>query len=155
MDDPLPHLTAGLRALLRRQAEIDRMEIEGHGGAADRAPTIARWRETNLGAIDHLERAIAAVSAAGTPEAVIQILIASGRVEGLGAQTCERALAEELAVVRLLLRSALPALARGAGVDLAAYGADHYGQTGAGAAFPTPAQGGAGTEDQRPPASGG
>jgi hypothetical protein len=154
MDDPLPHLTAGLQALLRRQAELDRMEIERRGGAADATPAIAQWRETNLGAIDHLERAIAAVSASGARDAVVQVLIAAGRVQGLGAQTCERALAEELAVVRLLLRSALPALARGAGVDLAACGADHYGQSGAGAPFSAPPRGGAGP-GEAPPASGG
>ena len=155
MDDPLPHLTAGLQALLRQQAELDRMEVERRGGAVDEAPTIAQWRATNLGAIDHLERAIAAVSASGAQDAVIQVLIASGRVEGLGAQTCERALAEELAVVRLLLRSALPALARSAGVDLAACGADHYGQSGAGAPFSAPPRGGTADGGDRAPASGG
>ena len=153
MDDPLPHLTAGLQALLRRQAELDRVEVETRGGAADEAPMIAQWRETNLGAIDHLERAIAAVSASGASEAVIQVLIAAGRVQGLGAQTCERALAEELAVVRLLLRSALPALAGSAGVDLAACGADHYGQSGAGAPFAAPPRPGVGAGEAE--ASGG
>ena len=102
-------------------------------------------------ALDHLERAIAGVPAAGAGEAVVQVLIAAGRVQGPGGEAREQALAEELDVVRLLLRSPRPALARGSGIDLAAYGAAHYGRSDLGA---PPVAGAAAEPSGAPPAAG-
>ena len=126
-DDPLAHLTAALKDLLSKQAKLDQLELQ----ALDdhERERIARWRETNMQAIDHLERAIAAVPAAGPHEAVIQVLIAVGRIQNLSAEAAEEKLDEDLAVARLLLCSALPVLAQAVGVDLVASGAAHYGQS--------------------------
>ena len=127
MADALAHLTAGLKELLDKQTRLDQLELEApHGQERER---IARWRETNIQAIDHLERAIAAVPATGPQEAVIQVLVAAGRIQNLSAETEDAKLADDLAVARLLLRSGLPVLARAVGVDLVASGAAHYGQT--------------------------
>lgn len=133
MDDPLAHLTAALRELLHKQSRLDKVELDAPDD--QERERIAGWRETNMQAIDHLERAIAAVPAAGAHEAVIQVMIAAGRIQNLSAETTEERLDEELALARLLLRSALPVLARAVDVDLAAAGAAHYGQSGSDSPF--------------------
>ncbi len=133
MDDPLAHLAAALKELLHKQAKLDRLELDAPDDPE--RERIARWRETNMQAVDHLERAIAAVPAGGPQEALIQVMIAAGRIQQLSAETAEERLDEELAVARLLLRSALPVLAHAVGVDLVAAGAAHYGQSSADSPF--------------------
>lgn len=123
-DDPLAHLTAALRGLIARQGEIDRLEFDRQ---AETTGDVERWRETNAQAIDHLERTIASVPAAGSHGAIIQALIALGRLQALQDRADDAELTDDLAVVRLLLRSALPVLAESAGVDLEEHGAEHYG----------------------------
>ena len=133
MADALAHLTAGLKELLHKQTKLDQLELEApHGQERER---IAKWRETNIQAIDHLERAIAAVPAAGPQEAVIQVMVAAGRIQNLSTETEDAKLAEDLAVARMLLRSGLSVLAQAVGVDLVASGAAHYGQTDADSPF--------------------
>jgi hypothetical protein len=133
MADALAHLTAGLKELLHKQTRLDQLELEAsHGQERER---IARWRETNIQAIDHLERAVAAVPAAGPQEAVIQVLVAAGRIQNLSAETEDAKLVEDLAVARLLLRSGLLVLAQAGGLDLVGSGAAYYGQTEADSPF--------------------
>lgn len=125
MDDPLTHLTAALRGLIARQREIDRLELAGQEEEA--TPELERWRETNTQAIEHLERTIAAVPAAEAGDAVVQVLIALGRIQALQDRTDDAELIQEFGVLRMLLRSAVPVLADKAGIEIEAYGADHYG----------------------------
>lgn len=122
MNQPLTHMVAALQALIAQQAAIDRQEADEQ--ERFRVPV---WREANLLALDHLEQAMAAVAASEARDAVVQVLVAAGRLDGLREQACERQMQEQLEVVRRLLHGALPALAAGAGVDLAAFGAEHYG----------------------------
>jgi hypothetical protein len=122
MTQPLTHMIAALQALIAQQAAIDRHEANEQ--ERFRVPV---WREANLLALDHLEQAMAAVAASEARDAVIQVLVAAGRLDGLREQDCERQLQDQLEVVRRLLHGALPALAAGTGVDLDAFGAEHYG----------------------------
>jgi len=133
MADALAHLTAGLKELLHKQTRLDQLELEAAEG--QERERIATWRETNIQAIDHLEQAIAAVPAAGAKEALIQVLVAAGRIQNLSAETEDAKLVEDLAVAKLLLRSGLPVLAQAVGIDLAASGAAHYAQTDANSPF--------------------
>jgi hypothetical protein len=122
MTQPLTHMVAALQALIAQQAAIDRHEADEQ--ERFRVPV---WREANLLALDHLEQAMAAVAASEARDAVVQVLVAVGRLDGLREQTCERQMQEQLEVVRRLLHGALPALAAGVGVDLDACGGEHYG----------------------------
>jgi hypothetical protein len=122
MTQPLTHMVAALQALIEQQAAIDRREASEE----DRF-RVPLWRDANLLALDHLEQAMAAVAASEARDAVVQVLIAAGRLDGLRDQVCERQMQEQLEVVRRLLQAALPALAQGVGVDLDSCGAEHYG----------------------------
>lgn len=123
MSSPLPSMMQAFQTLAERQQQLDQMELEA---PADERARIGGWGETNLEALDHLERAIAAVPADDQKGAVVQVLIALERLSALRDRTEGPEQDDELTVLHLLLRSALPALAEGAGVDLASYGGARY-----------------------------
>ena len=112
-----------LQALIEQQRTLDQRELEGE----EEASAALDRRETNFQAIDHLEQAIAHVRASNTRDAVVQVLIATGRTLSLEQDSCPRPLARQLDLVSRLLRSALPILAQQADVDLEACGGSHYG----------------------------
>ena len=120
---PLTPMVDALQALIEQQRALDRRELED----PDEDPSALERRETNIEAIDHLERAIACLDASHARDALAQVLIAPGRTISLEQDTCERSIAGELEVVSRLLRSALPVLAQQAEVDLETFGGDHYG----------------------------
>lgn len=120
---PLSPMTAALQALLEQQRALDRRELQ-EPGATFRTPGA---REMNLQAIEHLERAMACVAADEPRDAVVQLLVAAGRAQALEQDMCDLPLADEIALLSRLLRSALPVLAKTVDFDLDAFGAPHYG----------------------------
>lgn len=124
---PVTELGRVLRELLRREAEIDRRELEG-GARADSQAEL--WRQTNLQAIDGIELAIASLAATELAEAAVQILIAAGYANQVADELQEPRLREPAVRLARLLRSALPVVASSAGVDLEACGAGRYAQGG-------------------------
>jgi hypothetical protein len=56
-------------------------------------------------------------------------MVAAGRLQQLTGEIPEEKLEKDLDAARLLLRSALPVLARAVDLDLDAFGAAHYGQS--------------------------
>lgn len=131
MASPLASMAAALRALISRQRELDRRDLET-GEETGREP-VRQWIETNLRAIGHLQQAMAAVPATEAEEAVVQVLIALERITLLRDDVDDTAIDDPLEVIQLLLRSALPMLAESTGIDLACYGAERY-RKGSGAA---------------------
>lgn len=122
-DSPLTPMVSALQALLSEQQAVDQREVDG-SGEHFRTPG---QRAIRVEAIDHLEQAMSCVPANTAADAVVQVLIATGRTQSLQQETCERPLSDELEVVHRLLRSALPVLAHHAGFDLTAFGAAYYG----------------------------
>jgi hypothetical protein len=122
---PLTELGRVLKDLLRREAAIDRREIEG-GDRQDSGTEL--WRQTNLEAIDGIELAIASIAATELAEAAVQILIAAGYANHVADELEEPRLREPAVRLARLLRSALPVIASSAGIDLEAYGAGRYAQ---------------------------
>lgn len=122
-DMPVMDLALVLRQLVGKEAQIDRLELSSPGERE-----IETWRQTNLQAIDGIERAIAAVGASALPEAAIQILIASGYAASLAEEVGDPGGKEIVARIARLLRSALPVIGAAAGIDLHAFGAERYGQ---------------------------
>lgn len=122
---PIMEMARVLGQLLRNEARIDQLEVQSGGQQRQR---VDLWRHTNLQAIEGAEQVIAAVPAAELDEAVIQILIAAGYANNLADEAWDVGLKDSAARLALLLRSALPVVARAAGVDLAEFGAEHYGQ---------------------------
>ena len=112
-----------LQALIEQQRALDQRELEWE----EEASAALERRETNFEAIDHLEQAIAHVRASNTRDAMVQVLIATGRTLSLEQDSCPRPVAKQLDLVSRLLRSALPILAQQADVDLETFGGSHYG----------------------------
>ena len=144
---PVAELARVLRELLRREAEIDRREVEGDDKQDAKAEL---WRQTNLEAIDGIELAIASLAATGLAEAAVQILIAAGYANQVADELAEPRLREPAVRLARLLRSALPVVARSAGLDLEAYRAGRYAQGARDWPF---APGEPGEEPGEPPAS--
>jgi hypothetical protein len=135
MPSPLSSMVQAFQSLTARQQELDRMEL---AAPPDERPRVEHWGEINLDALDHLQRAIAAVPAEDHESAVIQVLIALDRLSALRDRTEKRDFDDDFDVLQLLLRSALPALADAAGVDLAPYAGQRYARDGADYPFFTP-----------------
>lgn len=114
-----------LRELLRREAEIDRRELED-SERQDRREEL--WRRTNLQAIDGVELAIASIAARELSEAAVQILVAGGYANQVADELDDPRLRELMIRLGRLLRSALPVVAHSAGVDLRTYAAGRYAQ---------------------------
>jgi hypothetical protein len=114
-----------LRSLIDNEAQIDRFELQADG--RQKAKTDL-WRTTNFRAIEGLEQVIAAVPASHLADAAVQILIAAGHAKNLVEEMVDAESKEVMSRLALLLRSALPVVAREAGIDLAHYGAERYGQ---------------------------
>lgn len=123
---PIMEMARVLGQLLRNEARIDQLEVETGGQQRQR---VDLWRRTNLQAIEGAEQVIAAVPATELDEATVQILIAAGYANNLADEAWDVGVKDAAARLALLLRSALPVVARKAGVDLEAFGAEHYGQS--------------------------
>lgn len=122
---PVTELAHVLRELLRREAEVDRRELEGDDKQDTRTEL---WRQTNLQAIDGVELAIASLAATELPEAAVQILIAGGYANEVVEELEDPGLRESVTRLARLLKSALPVVAKAAGVDLETYSAGRYAQ---------------------------
>lgn len=128
MRSPLSSMVQALQSLITRQQELDRMELDA---PPDERGRVGHWGEINLDALDHLQRAIAAVPAEDQESAIVQVLIALERLAAMRDRTDKRDLDDDFDVLQLLLRSALPTLAEAAGVDLASYAGHRYARDGA------------------------
>ena len=123
---PIMDMARVLTRLLRNEARIDQLEVQP---GDQQGQPVDLWRRTNLQAIDGAERVIAAVPATELDEATVQILIAAGYANNLADEAWDEDLKDTAARLALLLRSALPVVARAAGVDLEEFRAEHYGQS--------------------------
>jgi hypothetical protein len=123
---PIMDMARVLTQLLRDEARIDQLEVQSGG---QQGQPVDLWRRTNLQAIDGAEQVIAAVPATELDEATVQILIAAGYANNLADEAWDVDLKDTAARLALLLRSALPVVARSAGVDLEEFRAEHYGQS--------------------------
>lgn len=130
---PVTELAHVLMELLRREAEVDRRELEDGEEQDTRAEL---WRQTNLQAIDGIEQAIASLAATELSEAAVQILIAGGYANEVAEELEDPRLREPVTRLARLLRSALPVIVKAAGVDLEAYAVRRYAQSGQDWPFP-------------------
>ena len=122
---PIEDLGRVLSLLTQNQAHFEEPGAPQEGTAEER---VARWRDTNLSALESVKAAIASIAATNLREATIQVMIAAGEAKRLAQSGQQEGVAGD-AVTHLtrLLRSALAVLARAEGLDLAQYGAARLG----------------------------
>lgn len=131
---PIEDLGRVLSLLTQNQTHFDELQSKEEHQPEDQ---VARWRETNLRALESVRAAIASIAASTVREATIQVVIAAGEARRLEQSSQQDGGASDaLTQLNRLLRSALAVLARADGLDLAQYGAAQLGPDGADWPFP-------------------
>jgi uncharacterized membrane protein YccC len=121
---PIEDLGRVLSLLTQNQSHFDEPEAKEGGKPEDR---VARWRDTNLRALESVREAIASIAATNLREATIQVMIAAGEARRLEQGQQDGSASATVTHLNRLLRSALAVLARADGLDLAQYGAAQLG----------------------------
>lgn len=131
---PIEDLGRVLSLLTQNQTHFDELQSKQGESAEDQ---VARWRDTNLRALESVREAIASIAASNVREATIQVMIAAGEARRLEERSKHDVGASEaLTKLNRLLRSALAVLAQADGLDLAQYGRADLGPAGADWPFP-------------------